>query len=80
MKNENQQIKELARMLGIANKTIHDQMQEIDTLNKLAVYKKISIKNLAKMYENQLESQDREIHRLTIIQHYLEEKTLKVYE
>ena len=75
-----QQIKELARMLGIANETIHDQMQEIDTLNKLAVYKKISIKNLAKMYENQIEGQDREIHRLTIIKHYLEEKCLKVYE
>ena len=66
MNTKKQQIAKLQRRLNIANSTVFKQMEAIEKLEK--------------MYESQLAVQDKAINRLFIIQNYLEEKTLKVYD
>jgi len=66
MNTKKQQIAKLQRRLNIANSTVFKQMEAIEKLSK--------------MYESQLAVQDKAINRLFIIQNYLEEKTLKVYD
>ena len=75
-----QLIEELDRKLGFANATVFKQMQEIARLNNKIEEVPSKFDSLNKMHEGQFKVAEAEIKRLKIIIHYLEEKTLKVYE
>ena len=74
-----QQMEELERKLGFANATVFKQMKEIVRLkNKIEEVPSV-FDRLNAMHNGQFKVAESEIKRLNIIIHYLEEKTLKVY-
>ena len=75
-----QQMEELERKLGFANATVFKQMEEIARLNNKIEEVPSIFDSLNKMHEGQIKVAEAEIKRLNIIIHYLEEKTLKIYE
>jgi polyhydroxyalkanoate synthesis regulator phasin len=87
--------KELQYKLNMANRTVHDLMQEVQFYKELAQdtsdemmdsirsINSKAVKNIESQHEahnRQMQVAESEIKRLNTIIHYLEEKTFKVYE